>query len=536
MCAAILLKDVPMTKQFDSILSHWRTDLPSSLVVFLIALPLCLGIALASGAPLFSGVIAGIVGGLVVGTISKSPLSVSGPAAGLTVIVFAALQQLPTFEAFLLATCIGGLLQIALGIARAGVLGDFIPSSVITGMLAAIGLILIIKQVPHAVGYDGDFFGDEAFQQENGENTLSALAHITEHVLPGACLIGGISLLFLFWWDKKQPKMKNFLRYIPGPLVVVFFGVIANELLKTNKPEWVLPPTHLVAVPVADTVAGFLSQFRHPDFSMISNPDVWTVAITLALVASIESLLSIEAIDKLDDYKRVTPTNRELVAQGAGNIVSGLIGGLPVTSVIVRSSANASAGAHTKLSTIMHGVLLLGTVIAIPVLLNYIPLAALAAVLITVGYKLTKPAIYLAKFKKGWPYFIPFVVTVASILMTDLLVGIFVGVLVGTAFVIAQNFRSAILSVSDGNNYLIRFKKDLFFLHKYELKRVLSHLPDNSNLLLDFTRINFIDKDNIEIINDFMVNALHRKITVTIRHNEEMNTTTLFEAPRYEAA
>jgi len=516
--------------------AHWRYDLPASLVVFLVALPLCLGVALASGAPLFSGLIAGIVGGVVVGALSKSPLSVSGPAAGLTVIVFAAINELPSFEAFLLAVCIGGLLQIALGIARAGVLGDFIPSSVITGMLAAIGLILIMKQVPHAVGYDGNFFGDESFTQYDGENTLSAILHLGSHLLPGACLIALVSMAFMYVWDKKQPKMKSFMRYVPSPLVVVGFGVMANFAMARFKPEWALQKTHLVAVPVADSIQGFFGQFRMPDFTMIANPDIWMIGLTLALVASIESLLSIEAIDKLDPYKRVTPTNRELVAQGIGNMASGMIGGLPVTSVIVRSSANVGSGARSKLSAIMHGLMLLAAVVAIPNLLNFIPLSALAAVLIMVGYKLTKPAIYMAKFRKGWPYFVPFVVTVVAIMLTDLLVGIVIGVVVGTVFVLAQNFRSAILCVSDGNNYLIRFRKDLFFLHKYELKKALSTLPDHSSVLLDMTRINFVDKDNIEIINDFMISAGYRHIAVTVRHNDEINTQSMITEPVREAA
>lgn len=516
--------------------ANMKYDLPAGLVVFLVALPLCLGIALASGAPLFSGLIAGIIGGIVIGALSKSPLSVSGPAAGLTVIVFAAIQQLPSFEAFLLAVCIGGALQIALGAARAGVIGDFIPSSVITGMLAAIGLILIMKQLPHALGYSGDFFGDETIAHLDGSSMLSMVRKFGEQVLPGACLIAGLSLAFLFWWDKKQPKMKNALRFVPGPLVVVLFGVAANLLLARFKPDWALDATHLVAVPVADSVQGFFAQFSMPDFSQITNQDVWVVGLTLALVASIESLLCIEAVDKLDPYKRVSPTNRELVAQGVGNIASGMIGGLPVTSVIVRSSANVASGGRTKLSAIAHGVLLLAAVVAIPTLLNYIPLAALAAVLITVGYKLTKPAVYAEKYRNGLSHFIPFVITVAAILATDLLMGVIIGVLVGTVFVLVQNFRSAIVCVKEGDTTLISFRKDLFFLHKMELKRTLSTLPNTSKVVLDLTRINFIDKDNVEIINDFIISAEHRDIAVTLRHNDSINSTAMILAPQREAA
>lgn len=516
--------------------SNWRYDLPAALVVSLVALPLCLGIALASGAPLFSGIIAGVVGGIVIGICSKSPLSVSGPAAGLTVIVLAAIQQVPSYEAFLLAVCMAGVLQIGFGLVRAGVLADFIPSSVITGMLAAIGLILIMKQMPHAIGYHGDFFGDQAFRQADGENTLSAIGNLFGRFMPAACVIAGLSMLFLFWWDKKQPTLQSWLRYVPGPLVVVLFGVGANVAFGRFLPGWELAGHHLVSVPVADSFDAFLGLFRTPDFSMIVNPDIWTIAITLAVVASIESLLSIEAIDKLDPYKRVTPTNRELVAQGVGNIASGLIGGLPVTSVIVRSSANVSSGGRTKLSAILHGILLLVCVLAIPTLLNMVPLSALSAVLIMVGYKLAKPAIFWAKYKKGWPYFVPFVITVVAILLSDLLVGIGIGVMVGTVFVLVQNFRSAILCINDGQNYLIRFKKDLFFLHKYELKRTLAALPSRSSVLLDLTRIHFIDKDNIEIINDFVVNADYRNIAVTVRHNEEICTEALIEEKIYAAA
>jgi MFS superfamily sulfate permease-like transporter len=514
----------------NNIFANMRYDLPAALVVFLVALPLCLGIALASGAPLFSGLIAGIVGGVVIGAISKSPLSVSGPAAGLTVIVFAAIQELQSFEAFLLAVCLAGVIQIALGAMRAGVLGDFIPSSVITGMLAAIGLILIMKQIPHALGWDGDFFGDEAFAQLDGENTLTALAHIGRHLMPGACIIALVSVPFLFWWDKKQPKFKSALRYVPGPLIVVLYGVLANMLFVRYLPGFAIPESNMVAVPVARSAREFFGQFSLPDFGLITTPAIWTTALTLALVASVETLLSIEAVDKLDPFRRVTPTNRELVAQGVGNIASGLIGGLPVTSVIVRSSANVSSGARTKMSAIAHGLLLLLSILAIPSLLNFIPLAALAAVLISVGFKLTKPAIYLAKYSSGWPYFMPFVVTIVAILLTDLLVGVVIGVVVGSVFVLAQNFRSAIALEQVEKNYTIRFKKDLFFTHKHELKRTLAQLPDGSALLIDFSNLSYIDKDNIEIINDFIVNAGYRTITVTLQHNDALHTRELMKA------
>ncbi|MBI1276248.1 SulP family inorganic anion transporter [bacterium] len=514
-----------MTTKRMSMWRNWRYDLPAALVVFLVALPLCLGIALASGASPLSGLIAGIVGGVVVGILSKSPLSVSGPAAGLTVIVLAAIQSLPSYEAFLLAVCLAGAIQLALGYARAGIIGDFIPSSVIKGMLAAIGIILILKQVPHAFGYDADYEGDHAFFQHDGQNTFSALLEMINHITPGAAIISLISLAFLFTWDNIQPKLNNALRYLPGPLVVVGFGVAANLAFQRYAPGLAIQPEHLVAVPVADSASAFFAQFSTPDFSMIGNPAIWSTAVTLALVASVETLLSIEAIDKLDPFKRITPTNRELKAQGIGNIVSGLIGGLPITSVIVRSSANVSSGGRTRMSTICHGLLLLLCVISIPTLLNQIPLAALAAVLIAVGYKLTKPAIFMQKFAKGWEHFIPFTATILAILMTDLLVGIGVGIVVGMGFVIVQNWRAAIVTVTDGNKYHISCKKDLFFIHKYDLKQTLDRIPEGSSVLLDFSKVNFIDLDNVEIIQDFMTAAPHKDIALTVKNPNKSSTT-----------
>ncbi len=508
-----------MTKQNFSLHANLGYDLPASLVVALVALPLCLGIALASGAPLFSGLIAGIVGGIIVGILSKSPLSVSGPAAGLTVIVLSAIQQLPTFETFLLAVCISGIIQMLLGILKAGLIGDFIPSSVIKGMLAAIGIILMLKQLPHAVGYDVNFAGDESFSQKDGSNTFLALSQMREYINEGAVIISTISLIFLFWWDKRQGKFRNFLRYVPGPLIVVLFGIAANALFKLYFPALVIGEQHLVSIPVAESVNDFLGQFRFPDFTAITNRNVWIIAITLALVASVETLLSIEAIDKLDKFKRNTPTNRELMAQGVGNITSGLIGGLPITSVIVRSSANHTAGARTKLSAITHGILLLAFVALIPNLLNYIPLSALAAVLIVLGYKLAKPEIFLSKYEKGLTHFVPFMVTIGAILITDLLIGIAVGVVVGAVFILIQNFRSAIMQIEENNNYLIRCKKDLFFIHKYELKYHLDKIPPDSSVLIDISRVNYIDLDNVEILNNFIVSAEFKNIKVTLKRS-----------------
>lgn len=499
--------------------ARWRQDIPAALVVFLVALPLCLGIAMASGAPLFSGLIAGIVGGIVVGALSKSPLSVSGPAAGLTVIVLNAIQTLPSFEAFLLAVCLAGMFQMLLGICRAGAFGDYVPSYVINGLLAAIGLILILKQIPHAVGYDRNFEGDMAFPQGDGYNTFSALTQFPmEFFSLGALIISITSLIFLFWWDARLSRLKNhWLRYIPGPLVVVLFGIAANLFFQQFFPSLALSGEHLVGVPVTGSVTEFLGHLSFPDFGHIGNVAVWTTAITLALVASVESILSVEAIDKLDPKRRHTPPNRELLAQGAGNFASGMIGGLPVTSVIVRSTANVTAGADSKSSTICHGLLLLLCVISIPHILNLIPLSALAAVLISIGYKLSKPDIFIAKYRKGMRYFLPFITTVIAIVLTDPLIGIGIGLGFGLVFLLIENLRASIVVGKQGNNYFLQCKKDLFFIHKPLLKKKLRSVPENTNLLFDFTGIHYMDKDNIELIQDFVTNAGRRNINISIK-------------------
>jgi MFS superfamily sulfate permease-like transporter len=390
-----------MVQKAKNYIGSLGNDLPSSIVVFLVALPLCLGIALGSGAPLFSGLIAGIIGGIVVGSFSGSQLSVSGPAAGLTTIVLAAIGKLQVYEAFLLAVVLGGVFQIILGFVKAGILGDYIPSSVIKGMLAAIGVILIIKQFQHLVGYDKDFEGDEAFVQPGGENTITGFFGSLSHIIPAALVIGIVSLAIMVVWEKYIATKGKVFKLIPAPLIVVLAGVGINEILRASYPELAVRQTHLVNIPVAESVSGFISFFTFPDFSAIANFDVWKAGFTIAIVASLETLLNIEAADDLDPYQRVTPTNRELKAQGIGNIVSGLIGGLPITSVVVRTSANINSGAKTKMSAIFHGGLLLLSVAFIPGLLNRIPLSALAAILIYTGYKLAKPSTFRAFYKKA---------------------------------------------------------------------------------------------------------------------------------------
>ncbi len=507
-------------------------DLPASIVVLLVALPLCLGIALGSGAPLFSGIIAGIVGGIVIGMLSGSQLSVSGPAAGLTVIVATAIVKLQVYEAFLLAVVIAGIIQLIFGFIKAGVIGDYVPNSVIKGMLAAIGLILILKQLPHLIGYDKDFLGDESFDQPDKENTFSGIFSAIKYITPSAAVIGGIGLFILILWESKPFKTHKVLKLIPSPLIVVMVGVAINEWFKATKPDYALETKHLVSLPMAQSAKEFFSFFTFPDIKFLNNPQVWISAFTLAIVASLETLLGIEAVDKLDSLKRVTPPNRELKAQGIGNIVSGLIGGLPLTSVVVRSSANVSAGAKTKVSTIMHGMMLLLCVMFIPFLLNKIPLSALAAVLIFTGYKLVKVSLFKEFFKKGWDQFVPFVVTIVAILLTDLLIGILIGIGVGLFFMIRSNFRSSVMVVNDKSNYLIRLRKDVSFLNKPIVKSKLEAVKANSFVLIDATRADFIDKDIIEEVNNFLCHAHLKNIKVEIKKSAYKPMHALFNEPQ----
>lgn len=514
--------------------SNAGADFSASLVVFLVALPLCLGIALGSNAPLFSGIIAGIVGGIVVGSLSGSQLSVSGPAAGLTAIVVVAIGKLPAYEAFLLAVAIAGAIQLVLGFVKAGVLGDYVPTAVIKGMLTAIGIILILKQFPHLVGYEASFEGDESFNQQNSENTFTSIVHAFDKLTVLAIAIGLISLTIQIVWDKVLVKKGKFFQLIPAPLIVVLAGVFLNEWAKGNAQLEQLTKDQLVNIPVANSLNSFVSFFTFPDLQFIGNPTVWTTALTLAIVASLETLLNIEAADKLDPYKRVTPTNRELKAQGVGNLLSGLIGGLPVTSVIVRTSANVNAGAKTKLSAIMHGVLLLSCVALIPSLLNKIPLSALAAVLIYTGYKLAKPSLFIGLWKKGFDQFMPFIITVVAIIFTDLLVGIVIGIVAGLFFILRSNFKSAVFVVNDNNRFLFRLRKDVSFLNKPILKRKLEEVPENSSVIIDATRADFIDKDIIEVINDFIQHAHLKNIKVELKKSEQKPMHRLIKVKRKE--
>ncbi len=498
------------------IFRNLSADFPASVVVFLVALPLCLGVALASNAPLFSGIIAGIVGGILVGSLSKSPLSVSGPAAGLTAIVSLAIINLGSYESFLVSVVICGAIQVILGFAKAGIIGDYVPNAVIKGMLAAIGLILILNQFPHLLGDDSSFETDEGVAAVKG-NIFSNFFNAFTNVNRTAFIIGGACLAFYFLWEKITSKSKGFVKLIPAPLLVVLIGVGINTAFQSSGAS--LVGEHLVRLPQASDAREFLTFFTSPGWSALTNPSVWITGITLAIVASLESLLSIEAVDDLDPYQRVTPTNRELKAQGIGNMVSGLIGGLPVTSVIVRSSANVNSGAKTKMSTIMHGSLLLACVAFIPAILNLIPKSALAAILIFTGYKLAKPALFIAFYKRGWDQFVPFVVTIIAILATDLLKGVLVGIALGLFFILRSNFKTSVFVVNDDNKFLFRMRKDVSFLNKPIVKSKLESVPENGYVLIDVSRADFIDKDIVEVIEDFMLHAHLKNITVEMKRS-----------------
>lgn len=500
-----------------NLFKHAAADIPASIVVFLVALPLCLGIALGSNAPnVFAGVVAGIVGGILVGFLSNSNLGVSGPAAGLTTIVASAILNLPAYEAFLLAVVIAGIMQVSLGYFKIGFLGDYIPNSVIKGVVAAIGIILILKQVPHLLGYDKDFEGDENFSQKANGNTFTDLLYAVYFFSPLATIIGVVGLAIQILWDRVLLKTSPFFRMVPAPLVVVISGILIAGFLSGNG-SFVLGPEHMVNIPIASSIDEFTSFFTSPNWSYITNRNVWGTAITLALVASAETLLSIEVADKLDPYKRVTNNNRELKAQGVGNIVSGLLGGLPLTSVIVRSAANINAGGKSKLSTMLQGILLLMSVTLIPGLLNKVPFASLASILIYLGYKLVKLSLLKEMFKKGWDQFLPFAVTILGMLFTDLLQGIIMGGVVGLYFVLRNNYQSAVFVINDGNNYLFRLRKDITYLSKPMVKRKLDQVPPGSTVLIDITRADFIDKDIIETINEYSDHAPLKNIVVQIK-------------------
>lgn len=498
-----------------------KSDFSSSIVVFLVALPLCLGIALASGAPLFSGIISGVLGGIVVGAFSGSNKSVSGPAAGLAIIVLNAIESLGAYDVFLVAVVLGGLLQIVLYVFKAGFVAELFPNSVIKGMLAAIGIVITLKQIPHALGRDTDYEGEYAFFQiADGENTFSEILRAIETMSLGALIITLLSLAILIFWDKVISKKKNFLSSIPGALVVVVVGISLNELYHAYFPslELTAKDDHLVTLPNFGSFEGFKNALVFPDFSAFLRLDVYIVAITLAIVASLETLLNVEATDKIDPEKRASDTNKELLAQGIGNTISGFVGGLPITSVIVRSSANVYSGAKTRLSAILHGFWLIFTIALLPEWLNKIPLASLSAILFVVGYKLASVDLFKSMFSKGKDQFYPFLITIIAIVFTDLLIGICIGLVIGFIFVVFRNYHSAITVVKDKDHYLFRFNKDVSFMNKAKLKKELAKIPEDSYLILDAHKAQFIDNDIIDILEDFSLNAKSKNINIEFIH------------------
>jgi len=507
-----------MTNKFNP-LKDLRSDVPASIVVFLVAMPLCLGIALASGAPLFSGLIAGIIGGIVVGTLSRSSLGVSGPAAGLAVIVFVAIEELGGFEIFLVAVVLAGIIQLIMGLVRGGIIAYFFPSSVILGMLSGIGIIIFIKQIPHAFGYDGNPEGDFSFSQVDGQNTFSELWNMLEFMSLGAIIISVISLAILLLWETKPMKQHKGLQLIPGPLVAVVVGTILNVAF-SSIPDLMLSTDHIVKVPVAKSIEGFLGNFTLPDYTALANPQVYVTALVIAVVASLETLLCVEAADKLDPYKRVTPTNRELKAQGVGNIISGLIGGLPITQVIVRSSVNVQSGGKTKLSTIIHGTLILASVVLIPDLLNLVPLATLAAILLVVGYKLATPSVFRKMYRQGRRQFIPFIVTVFGIVFTDLLMGLGIGLVVAIFFILYNNYRIPFIlsgeNIEGKRKIKIELAQEVTFLNKASILKSLAQMPFGSTVEIDASKTSYMDFDVLEIIENFKVSAKQREINLTV--------------------
>lgn len=510
-----------------NLFSSWKQDVPASLVVFLVALPLCLGVALASTGEdpvLFSGIIAGAIGGIVVGFISKSSVGVSGPAAGLITIVLTAISTLGSFEGFLVAVVLAGVLQLLGGFFGAGVIGNYFPSSVIKGMLAAIGLTLILKEIPHAFGYDVDFMGDESFFQVDGQNTFSEILIALNKTSPGAIVITSISIIILILFDSKYFKKIALFKILPGALFVVVIGVCLNYIFKTYYPDWYLNSKHLVELPKAKNWNEFTDLFTFPDFSILKNYHVYVVALTIALVGSLETLLSVEATDKLDPDKRITPTNQELKAQGIGNILSGLIGGLPITQVIVRSSANVNSGGKSKLSTIIHGMLLFGAVIFIPGILNLIPLSCLAGILMMVGYKLSKVNLYKQMYSLGWDQFLPFIATIVGVLFTDLLKGIGIGMAISIFFILKRNYKNNFQKIKSGEKIEILLAEEVTFLNKGSIRELLLEIPANTYLILNGINCKKIDYDVLELIQDFKnYSALDKNIKLETINIPEVN-------------
>ena len=508
-----------MTKKIN-LFANLKSDFASGLVVFLVALPLCLGIAMASGAPLFSGIISGVIGGIVVGFLSKSHISVSGPAAGLTAIVLTAITDLGAFDIFLTAVFIAGLIQLGLGFVKAGSISNYFPTNVIEGMLAGIGIIIILKQLPHAFGYDSNFEGDQSFMQLDGRNSLSSLFGIVDYIQLGSIVITALSLIILIGWDKLSFLKK--LKLIPGALIAVLLGVLLNEIFTTTGSSLAIGKEHLVSLPIPSTLEEFKQIIVTPSFSGFTNPKVWIVGLTIAIVASIETLLCIEAADRMDAHKRYTDTNVELKAQGIGNLVSSLLGGLPMTSVVVRTSANNSAGAKSKMSSIIHGILLLLSVLTIPAMLNKIPLATLAAILLLVGYKLAKPATFMHFWKNGKYQFIPFIATLLAVVFMDLLKGVALGIFISIIFIMKGNLKRAYHfrkeEYADGDVIHIDLAQEVSFLNKAAIKSTLNDIPENSKVIIDAKDTVYIAHDILDLIHEFKtIRAKDDNIKVKLR-------------------
>lgn len=505
-------------KQSEYLQSFLKGDWKSGIAVFLVALPLCLGIALASGAPLLAGLVAGIVGGTIVSLLSGSELSVSGPAAGLTIIVATAILELGSFPGFLVAVILAGGIQILLGLLKLGKIGGFFPSSVIRGMLVAIGIVIILKQIPHAIGDDLDFIGEFEFDQKDGKNTFSEILASFSTLKAGAVLISLFGLLILFSWAKLGEKFR-FLNALPASLIVVLAGVALNESFSIWAPTWFLGDSkdHMVNLPIFASSSEVWNGLVSPDWSFIMNSKVYSIALTLAIVASLESLLSLEATDSLDPLKRISSPDRELLAQGIGNVASGLLGGIPITSVIVRSSTNVYSGGKSRMSGFFHGILLLVAVLALPLYLNKIPLACLASVLLFTGYKLAHPSAFKKVIAEGWKQWVPFLVTVAVVVGVDLLWGIFIGTLVGLIFVVITNYSSVFTVFKDGNEILIKFQKDVTFLHKMSLKEALRKIPNGSEVYIDVSKVHFMDHDITLLIQEFIATAPERGIEADLK-------------------
>ena len=497
---------------------NFKYDFPASIVVFLVAIPLCLGISLASGTEIHTGLIAGIIGGIVVGSFSSSHLSVSGPAAGLVVIVIEGMRILDgSFSAFLFATLIAGVLQFYFGYIKAGIVSQFFPTSVIKGFLASIGLVLILKQIPHAFGYDANIEGDESFLQIDGKNTFTEILEIIDNIQPTALFISILSLCLIFFWDNGIKKRLGIFKNIPSAPVVVIAGIVMNQIALLYFPDMGLKEKHLVQFPIMERPSDVLHLLSYPDFSQIYNIKVYEVALLIAFVASIESLLSLEASEKIDPLRRIPSSNQELKAQGIGNILSGFLGGLPITSVIVRTSANIIAGGRSKFSTIFHGILILLSVFLFARILNYIPFASLVGILLIIGYKLTNISLYREMYKKGWDQFIPFMITLVSILLSNIIIGICIGFIVGIFFVIKSNYYRSIIFTEDKKNYLIQFRHNVSFLNKPIITETFQKIKYGGYVIIDVSKVYHMDEDIAEIMRDFVTTAHEKKITIEIK-------------------